>query len=168
MLFRSPAVRVVEWGPARYNTIYRVLTNPIYAGTYVYGRTGSQVRIECGRKRISRGITRPQDKWDVLIHDHHEGYISWKDYQRNQEVITSNANMKGAMVKGSVREGGGVLAGLLRADTAAASSTYCITTRMARRDTCAATRGSITATEPIAYRSAIYALTRRCREKFCE
>ena len=110
----TPAGRVVEWGPARYNTIYRVLTNPIYAGTYVYGRTGSQVRIECGRKRISRGIPRPQDKWDVLIHDHHKGYISWNDYERNQEIISSNANMKGAMVKGSVREGGGVLAGLLR------------------------------------------------------
>ena len=40
----SPTDRVVEWGAARYNTIYRVLTNPIYAGTYVYGRTGSQVR----------------------------------------------------------------------------------------------------------------------------
>ena len=46
----SPTGRVVEWGAARYNTIYRVLTNPIYAGTYVYGRTGSQVRIEYGRK----------------------------------------------------------------------------------------------------------------------
>src|SRR5215467_7438628 len=85
-----------------------------YAGTYVYGRTGSQVRIEYGRKRISRGIPRPQDKWDVLIHDHHKGYISWNDYERNQGIINSNANMKGAMVKGSVREGGGVLAGLLR------------------------------------------------------
>jgi len=110
----SPTGRVVEWGAARYNTIYRVLTNPIYAGTYVYGRTGSQVRIEYGRKRISRGVPRPQDKWDVLIHDHHKGYISWNDYERNQGIINSNANMKGAMVKGSVREGGGVLAGLLR------------------------------------------------------
>src|SRR5215469_14039271 len=110
----SPTGRVVEWGAARYNTIYRVLTNPIYAGTYVYGRTGSQVRIEYGRKRISRGIPRPQDKWDVLIHDHHKGYITWNDYERNQGITNSNANMKGAMVKGSVREGGGVLTGLLR------------------------------------------------------
>jgi DNA invertase Pin-like site-specific DNA recombinase len=108
------AGRVVEWGPARYNAIYRVLTNPIYAGTYVYGRSGSQVRIESGRKRISRGIRRPQDKWDVLIHDHHKGYISWNDYEGNQRIISSNANMKGAMVKGSVRKGGGLLAGLLR------------------------------------------------------
>ena len=46
-----------------------------------------------------------------IIHDHHKGYISWNDYERNQEIISSNANMKGAMVKGSVREGGGVLAG---------------------------------------------------------
>jgi Recombinase len=164
----SPTGRVVEWGAARYNTIYRVLTNPIYAGTYVYGRTGSQVRIEYGRKRISRGIPRPQDKWDVLIHDHHKGYISWNDYERNQGIINSNANMKGAMVKGSVREGGGVLAGLLRCGHCGRKLTYCTTTPTVRRDTCAATRGSIMAPEPIAYRSAICALTRRCREKFCE
>jgi len=106
--------RVVHWGAPRYNTIYRILTNPVYAGAYVYGRTGSQIRIEAGRKRIRRGIPLPQDKWEVLIHDHHEGYISWDDYERNQRVINGNANMKGAMVKGSVRNGGAVLAGLLR------------------------------------------------------
>ena len=70
---------------------------------------------KCG-KRISRGIPRPQDKWDVLIHDHRKGYISWNDYERDQGIVNGNANMKGAMVKGSVRKGGGVLAGLLRCE----------------------------------------------------
>jgi len=73
--------RVVEWGAPRYNAIYRVLTNQIYTGAYVYRRTGSQVRIEVGRKRIRRDIPRSQDKWEVLIHDHHEGYISWNDFR---------------------------------------------------------------------------------------
>ena len=45
-----------------------------------------------------------------------KGYISWNDYERDQGIVNGNANMKGAMVKGSVRKGGGVLAGLLRCE----------------------------------------------------
>ena len=106
--------RMVEWHLPRYNSIHRILTNPIYAGAYVFGRTGSEVRIEKGRKLIKRGISRSQEKWEVLIHDHHKAYISWEEYDHNQRIINGNANMKGTMVKGSVRNGGGMLAGLLR------------------------------------------------------
>jgi excisionase family DNA binding protein len=106
--------RMVEWRPPRYNTIHRVLTNPIYAGAYVFGRTGSQVRIHAGRKLIRRNIARTREAWEVVIRDHHESYISWEEYERNQRIISANANMKGEMVPGSVRNGGGVLVGLLR------------------------------------------------------
>jgi hypothetical protein len=50
----------------------------------------------------------------VLIRDHHDGYISWEEYDRNQKIIAGNANMKGTMVAGPVRKGGGLLVGLLR------------------------------------------------------
>jgi excisionase family DNA binding protein len=91
-----------------------MLTNPVYAGAYVFGRTGSKVGIKNGRKRIAYHIRRPQEDWGVLIHDRHEGYISWEDYERNQRIIHGNANMKGSMVQGSVRNGAGLLVGLLR------------------------------------------------------
>lgn len=106
--------RMVEWQLPRYNKIHRLLTNPIYAGAYVFGRTGSKVHVEAGRKLITRGVRRPQKEWEVLIRDHHEGYISWEDYENNQRIINGNANMKGEMVPGSVRNGDGLLAGLLR------------------------------------------------------
>ena len=106
--------RKVEWRLPCYGTVHRLLTNPIYAGAYAFGRTCSQVRVEAGRKLIKRGVRRTQEAWEVLIRDHHEGYISWEDYERNQQTISDNANMKGEMVKGSVRNGGGLLAGLLR------------------------------------------------------
>ena len=109
-----PQGRVVEWRPPRYNTVHRLLTNPVYGGAYVFGRTGSRVRLEAGRKVITRGVARRRDEWEVLICDHHDGYISWEEYERNQRTIVGNANMKGAMVPGSVRNGGGILAGLLR------------------------------------------------------
>ena len=75
------------------------MTNPIYAGAYAFGRTGSQTRVEAGRKAIKRGIRRTPDAWEVLLRDHHEGYISWEEYERNQQIIGGNANMKGEMVK---------------------------------------------------------------------
>jgi excisionase family DNA binding protein len=114
VIVHGPQGRIVEWRLPRYNTIHRLLTNPVYAGAYVFGRTGSQVRVEAGRKAIKRGMRREQDAWEVLIRDHHEGYITWEEYERNQRTINGNANMKGEMVKGSVRNGGGLLAGLLR------------------------------------------------------
>jgi len=109
-----PRGRIVEWQLPRYNTIHRLLTNPIYAGAYVFGRTGSQVRVEAGRKLITRGVRRRREEWEVLIRDHHESYICWDDYEKNKRIINGNANMKGEMVPGSVRNGGGLLVGLLR------------------------------------------------------
>jgi DNA invertase Pin-like site-specific DNA recombinase len=110
----GPQGRIVEWRLPGYGTIHRLLTNPVYAGAYAFGRTGSQTRIEVDRKLVKRGVRRPQEAWEVLIRDHHEGYISWEEYERNQNIISGNANMKGQMVKGSVRNGGGLLVGLLR------------------------------------------------------
>jgi len=110
----GPQGRAVQWRPPRYHMVHRLLTNPIYAGAYVFGRTGSRVRLEGGRKVIVRGFVRRREEWEVLIRDHHDGYISWEEYDRNQKIIAGNANMKGTMVAGSVRNGGGVLVGLLR------------------------------------------------------
>ncbi len=56
----------------------------------------------------------PSTRLDNIPLDHHEGYISWDEYEYNQRVIAHNANMKGVMVRGSVRRRSGLLAGLLR------------------------------------------------------
>ncbi len=104
----------MQWRPPRYHAVHRLLTNPVYAGAYVFGRTGSRVRFEGGRKVVIHGVARRREEWEVLIRDHHDGYISWEEYDRNQKVIAGNANMKGTMVAGSVRKGGGLLVGLLR------------------------------------------------------
>lgn len=111
---RGPEGRSVIWRLPRYSTVHRLLTNPVYAGAYVYGRTFTRVRFEEGRKVSTHGIARRQEEWEVLIRDHHDGYITWEEYDRNQKVIAGNANMKGAMVRGAVRNGDGLLVGLLR------------------------------------------------------
>jgi DNA invertase Pin-like site-specific DNA recombinase/AraC-like DNA-binding protein len=106
--------RTTAWKAPVYNTVYHMLTNPIYAGVYAFGRTKSRVVIHDGRKRIVRGFRKEQDAWDVLLPDHHEGYITFADFERNQRLISDNANGKSFMSRGSVRRGSVLLAGLLR------------------------------------------------------
>lgn len=106
--------RSIVWKLPVYNTVHHILTNPIYAGAYAFGRTGSRVTIADGRKRIVRGHKRDRDQWEVLLTEHHEGYLSWAEFERNQGLIADNANSKGLMVRGSVRRGETLLAGLLR------------------------------------------------------
>jgi DNA invertase Pin-like site-specific DNA recombinase len=110
----GPEGRKVIWKLPVYNTLYHLLTNPIYAGAYVFGRTGSRITIEAGRKRIVRGFRKDRDSWEVLIRDHHQGYISWAEFERNQRLIADNANGKSFMSRGSIRRGEALLAGLLR------------------------------------------------------
>ncbi len=102
------------WKLPVYTTVSNLLTNPVYAGAYAFGRTGSRTTIENGRKRILRGYRKDRSDWAVLLVDHHEGYLSWADYERNQRLIADNANGKGMMVRGAVRKGEALLAGLLR------------------------------------------------------
>jgi excisionase family DNA binding protein len=110
----GPQGRTVQWQPPRYNTVHRLLTNPVYAGAYVYGRTFTRARFEGGRKVTTHGVGRRREEWQVLIRNHHDAYITWEEYDRNQTIIAGNANMMGPMVPGSVRKGSGLLAGLLR------------------------------------------------------
>lgn len=110
----GPSGRHVEWRLPRYTRVQKILTNPVYAGAYVFGRTVSRTKVENGRKVIARGLQRQPKDWAVLIRDHHEGYISWDQFERNQVAIAGNANMRGATVPGAARSGGALLAGLLR------------------------------------------------------
>jgi excisionase family DNA binding protein len=107
--------RPIEWKAPVYHTLHHVLTNPVYAGSYAYGRRGTRVTIEGGRKRIMRdNLRRDRKEWEVLIHDHHEGYIPWAEFEGNQHLIADNANGKSFMGRGSIRRGEALLPGLFR------------------------------------------------------
>jgi excisionase family DNA binding protein len=104
----------IFWQPARYHAVHSVLTNPIYAGAYAYGRSKTVVRLDAGQKRVVRQVRRRREEWAVLILDHHEGYIDWDVYQSNQKMIAQNENARGGAVRGPVKHGEALLAGLLR------------------------------------------------------
>jgi len=110
----SEEAREIVWHPARYHTVLSVLKNPAYAGAYVYGRSKTRVRLDAGQKQVRRQVLRRREDWAVLILDHHEGYIDWNIYQSNQTMIAHNDNARGNTVRGSVKHGEALLAGLLR------------------------------------------------------
>jgi len=91
-----------------------MLTNPVYAGAYAFGRRGARVTIEGGRKRVIRSLRRNWREWEVLIKSHHEGYIGWEEFERNQRLIADNANGKSYLGRGSIRRGEALLPGLFR------------------------------------------------------
>jgi DNA invertase Pin-like site-specific DNA recombinase len=109
---RRSEERRLRWKLPVYSTVNNILTNPIYAGAYAFGRTGSRTTIVDGRKRVLRGHRKDRSEWAVLLVGHHEGHISWAEYERNQRLIAGNG--KGMMVRGAVRKGEALLAGLLR------------------------------------------------------
>ena len=105
---------VVSRLPA-YNIVHNILTNPIYAGAYAFGRTTSRISVVDGRKRVRRGVHKPMAEWDVLIKEHHAAYITWEEFERNLKTIADNATgMTSAVARGAAREGELLVPGLLR------------------------------------------------------
>jgi DNA invertase Pin-like site-specific DNA recombinase len=103
-----------RWRLPQYSTIRGILTNPAYAGAYVYGRTRRQVEIQNGTKIVKVKAVAPGDAL-VLIRDHHEGYISWEQYETIQQTLQNNRNTgKDSAHRGAPREGAALLAGMLR------------------------------------------------------
>jgi DNA invertase Pin-like site-specific DNA recombinase len=104
----------IIWKPPVYNTIWHIIRNPMYAGAYAFGKTESRTKVVDGRARKSEGHFKPFDSWMVLLRDHHPGYISWEQFQRNQSMLAENAHMKTRMEPKAGRGGRSLLAGLLR------------------------------------------------------
>ena len=101
-----------DWTPIRYRNVISVLKNPFYAGVYAYGKSGKQMTIVEGRARKSYKHRKPFEAWDVMLREHHDGYIDWAEFERNQEKLAANAYGKAGDVK-SGRGGRALLAGLL-------------------------------------------------------
>jgi len=101
-----------DWTPIRYRNVISALKNPFYAGVYAYGKSEKRTAIVDGHARKSYGHGRPIDEWDVVLKDHHEGYIDWAEFERNQTQLLANAHGRIGGAK-SGRGGRALLAGLL-------------------------------------------------------
>ena len=62
----------------------------------------------------SRDRLVPREQWEVLIPDHHPGFISWETYEANTARLRGNWRRPRELTGGAVREGRALLQGLLR------------------------------------------------------
>lgn len=101
-----------DWTPLRYNSVIRLLKNPFYAGAYVYGKSEKRSTVIDGRLRKTYGHDKPFGQWEVMIEDHHPGYIEWAEFERNQKLLAANNFGKPGGSK-SGRGGRALLPGML-------------------------------------------------------
>jgi len=96
------------WGTLDHSRVLQILHNPRYAGAFVYGRTRSGRTAELQQTHVKV----PREDWQVLIPNAHVGYITWEEFERNQEILHRNAGGFANGRRGSVpREGAALLQG---------------------------------------------------------
>lgn len=103
----------IRWIAPSYVGIYQILTNPVYAGAYVYGKNRHEVALDATGARRKRVRKLPQSQWQVFIQDHHKGYIDWPTYEANRARIAANTRPRPHQAgSGAMREGSALLQGI--------------------------------------------------------
>lgn len=78
------------WAKPTYQAIHQIISNPAYAGAYVYGQR---------RREPSLGGTGPPgprrrfaiEDAEVVLRDHHPAYLSWERYLTNRTMLRDNS-----------------------------------------------------------------------------
>ena len=99
----------IRWTPPTYTAIHHILTNPVYAGAYCYGKTRRERYVDDQGQIKKRIRLLPQAEWAVLIPEHHPGYIDWSTYEANQARLDSNTRPQPHQGGGALREGTALL-----------------------------------------------------------
>ena len=109
---QSTAIDEIRWVAPTYTKVHQVLTNPVYAGAYVYGKTRHERYVDESGDVRKRARTVPRSEWSVLIRDHHAGFIDWQTFEDNQTRIGNNTRPRPHEPGGAVREGAALLQGI--------------------------------------------------------
>jgi DNA invertase Pin-like site-specific DNA recombinase/transposase len=101
------------WIDPSYTAIYHVLTNPVYAGAYVYGKTRREHILDEAGQRKKRTRKLAPEEWQVVIREHHQGFIDWDTYESNRTRIAANTKPRPHQPgSGAVREGSALMQGI--------------------------------------------------------
>jgi DNA invertase Pin-like site-specific DNA recombinase len=110
---RRTGERRVRWATANYAAVHDFLTNPSYAGAFVFGRTRQEKRLDAEGKVKATTIEVPIEEWSVCLPEHHPSYVSWDEYLATRKRLRQNVRPRGEG-GGAAREGRALLQGLLR------------------------------------------------------
>ena len=104
----------IIWGRLTHGRVLGILKNPSYAGRYVFGRYRWRREINPAGEIQKRMQAVAMADWRVSLPEHHEGYISWEEFLKNQERLDKNrTNGEETLLSGPAREGLALLQGLL-------------------------------------------------------
>lgn len=101
----------LEWRRPNRVTLLNVLHHPIYAGAYRWGHREVDPRKKVPGRPTTGRTFNSHDKCRVLIRDRFPAYVTWEDFEKNQQILESNRAL-GKMLS-APRHGPSVLAGLL-------------------------------------------------------
>ena len=102
----------IRWVVPTYTAIHHILTNPVYAGAYAYGKSRSERYVDEQGVVKKRMRHLPIDKWSVLIQEHHPGFIDGATFKANRKRLDTNTRPRPHRAGGAVREGCALLQGI--------------------------------------------------------
>jgi excisionase family DNA binding protein len=101
----------LRWVEPSDHQVHGVLTNPVYAGAYVFGRKRTERYVDEHGQPRKRVRHLHQADWEVLIWAHHPGYIDRATVEQNQVRIAQNG-WRTPQATGAAREGSALLQGI--------------------------------------------------------
>ncbi len=101
----------LEWRRPNRVTLLNMLHHPIYAGAYRWGHREIDPRKKIAGRPTTGRTLNSHDACRVLIQDRFAAYISWEQFETNQETLRENSSL--GKLLAAPRHGPSVLAGLL-------------------------------------------------------
>lgn len=100
----------VHWGDLVHSRALQILHNPRYAGVFFWGRTRQRKRPDGGVLSVHLN----RDEWIALLPDAHAAYISWSQFEENQQRLKENStSYRSDPRRSPPREGPALLQGLV-------------------------------------------------------
>jgi DNA invertase Pin-like site-specific DNA recombinase len=101
----------IHWVTPTYQMIQQVLTSPVYAGVFVYGRRKtSTLPGDPPQMQIHR---LPAEEWEIVIPNIYPAYLSYDQYLANRRILHDNLYNFEKKGRGAPRDGRGLLQGIL-------------------------------------------------------
>ncbi|MGA2930228.1 MAG: recombinase family protein [Solirubrobacteraceae bacterium] len=102
----------IQWVTPSYHQVHSVLSSPAYAGAYAFGKSRRERYIDEHGQPRKRTRKLAQQEWEVLLWEHHPGYIDKATFEHNQARLASNTRPRAHEPGGAVREGAALLQGI--------------------------------------------------------
>lgn len=105
----------VLWKDPSSAALYSIVKNPAYAGAFAHGRRIVDPARQIPGQPSSGRRRRPISEWIALVKDVYPAYITWDEFEQNQETLEANQQrMQDRVGKRANREGEALLPGLIR------------------------------------------------------